>query len=193
MSVCSNTAPDGYVDNNEDTNDNRRDAREIKGLKKGKMKITYYNDDIERVQVFNINANSKIRIKQYKDQHYLALAPKGKKIALVNTSKAKVKAKKRLSKDKKYSKNAIKIADLRNDGSNEAVVISKDINDVRVVVLKIKPKKRRINKKDTLKLELAKVKPSKTKVKKKLLYLKDKNGSKLKTLFINNKYHIVER
>lgn len=217
-SVCSASIPDGYVANTSDadpdiSNGGTHDSTlgytsasdlsdtdlassqitAVAGAAEGHVLVTYSDGITYSYPVFDTTTSSLTKVKQFDNTGYiLVLQPKGKKIALVNGYTGEVIKRIQLSKKLKFTKNSLKVLDVRHDGTMNVVVTSRKSGTVKVTVLSLKKTTAHLRKRDALKLtDLSEVKVKKTKAPKKRIELKNSSGVVLQTLKVDSNYQFT--
>lgn len=238
-SVCSSTAPAGFVANSNDTNDSISNAGveidgdgvdndgdgtidevntisengehpefgstdptdttayaanivSIAGAKRGKIRVTYADNSVYVYRIFTqYDGTEKTKVKSFNATgHVVVLHPKAKKLALVNVYDGEVFDRQKLS-TKKFNKSALKMLDVRHDGSTEAVVVAKKKALVKVSVVKVKPATHALVKKDSASVQNSTIVPKKTKAVKKQLRLRNSNGAVVEWFRVTQKYKLI--
>jgi hypothetical protein len=198
ISECTLIVPVGYVSNSLDTNDSIPDPSNINaivGSVNGAITVTLSNLSTTTYPVFSLTSTKKTKVLQYENTAYiLVLHPNGKKIALVNPYTGEVIKRIVLSKKIKYTKNAMKLLDARNDGSVDVVVTSKKKGKVKVSLLTLNTETSALKKKDSISLTgEKKVVVTKTKAPKNTITLRSKKGKVQATFKVNSAYTLSNR
>ncbi|MFA6028193.1 MAG: integrin alpha [Patescibacteria group bacterium] len=189
-SVCSLTAPAGYVTNSTDTNDAIKDISTITAGDNGDITITYVNNDISTIDVFDYTGTDDVTLKQYQDNYYLALHPKAKKLALIDINALTVLSRKTLSK-KSFPTNSLKTYTLRN--KPWAVITAKNKNNkVKLSLVKIVITQEKLGKKVSASLVNKKITPSKTKKNKNTILLRSKKNKIITKYLLTKKLILKE-
>lgn len=198
VSVCSLTAPAGYVNNSSDTNDDpitsethpvygAYDAsdpdvyseaiQEVKGKEAGVITVKYADDTVYAFSVFGSGNEKNVIVERYPKSSYLiALQPGGKKIALINPFTGKKIFTKTLADDP-FEKVAMFITVI--DDTRYTIIVAQRTTAVKVSVLKVLPKKTEIKlqHKTMLKEDYVKnIVPKKSTIKDATLQLRNKEG-----------------
>ncbi len=168
---------------------------DVEGLKNGKIKLTYSDNSTEKMVVFDITETVKnTKVKQFQDDYYLVLHPRGKKVALVNVNTKEVLKKETIATTKKYPQNSLKVMELQD--RNFAVAISQKKSKVRVYIVKVLINQEKFGKDARLILTDSKVKPSRaSKYKENKIKLRGTKGKlrhTLKVNYKNKKYNIIK-
>ncbi|MFA6028182.1 MAG: integrin alpha [Patescibacteria group bacterium] len=189
-SVCSLTVPAGYVTNSTDTNDTIKDISTIIAGDNGDITITYVNNDISTIDVFDYTGTDDIILQQYQDNYYLALHPKAKKLALIDINALTVLSRKTLSK-KSFPTNSLKTYTLRN--KPWAVITAKNSkNKVKLSLVKIVITQEKLGKKVAVSLINKKITPSKTKKNKNTILLRSKKNKIITKYLLTKKINLKE-
>ncbi len=145
-------------------------------------------------QPFSVDTSKETTVLKYKSKgYYLIVQPNGKKVALFNPYNGKKVDVVQLSDDKKWKKRFILLKDIRKDGSTEAVIVLKKDKKVKVIVVRVKPKKENVIKKDSLVIQAKNTKVKKTKATKKYVNLKNSDGKIIREIRVNSKYRLKEK
>lgn len=204
-SVCSVTAPTGYVDNFNDNDDTQysiyadndpadkdtyeASVKEINGIKNGKIKVTFQDNSELKYQIFEVETDTKTKVVSYNTTGYLVvLHPYGKVLALVNVYNGEVYEQEELG-DKKFKTNNLKLFDLRADATTEAIVTSKKETTVRTTIIKIKPTKdNKLKLTDSLSLDNDVITPKTTNPQEKKIELRNEDKVVQVILTVNSDY-----
>lgn len=160
----------------------------------GAMTVTYSDNSTVSVAVFPaFTGSALVKVQVYPDSDYvLVLHPRGKKIALVNVATGEVVQRIQLSKKIRYAKNALKLLDVRHDGSIDAVVTSRTKGNGRVSLLQVNTTTGHMALKDAKVLRgAAKVVVQKTKAPKKTIVLRGRSGKILRTFAVRTAYTLA--
>jgi hypothetical protein len=203
--LCSATAPEGYVANASDfvgeeepaTDDPEAFSANIEsfdGTTAGQILVHYTNDTTETYTIFDTpDATTETKVEQYDDTGYLiVLHPKGKKLALVNVYTGEVLSKVKIS-SKKFKNRSLKIKDVREDGSLEAIVTmkkGKTKKSGRVVIVKVRTSSESLKKKDGANFESKKVRVKKTKKEENSVLLRNKNSNTILEYSVSSSYQL---
>lgn len=206
-SVCANEPPTGYVDNANDNNDQqyslyadndpadkttyKNSVTDIAGAANGQIKVTFNDGSEYLYTIFDVETDTTTAVKSFNDTGYLVvLHPKAKTVALTNVYTGEVFETETLS-DQKWKGKSLKLKDLREDGSTEAIVTGKKDADVLVTILKVNPdKSNKLGIKDNIKVQSDAVDAKKTKPKEKTIDLRNENKNVVITLKVSSEYQL---
>ncbi|MFA6027794.1 MAG: immunoglobulin-like domain-containing protein [Patescibacteria group bacterium] len=160
----------------------------VAGTTNGDILITYSSGQTEIINVFDYTTTKNTKISQHENQYYIALAANGKKVALVDIVNKSVLSTKTLSKNVKYTKNTLKLKNIRN--KDAVVIVSKKNSKILLSLLKINAGHTALSKKDQEQISNKNIKPKKTTIKKSTIYLKNKNNKVLQKYLVTKKYQL---
>lgn len=166
----------------------------ITAKKNGKILVKYADNSQYLYSIYDVDTDKETTVKSYEGKGYLLVVhPKAKKIALVNVYTGHVLEKQKLQ-DKNFKNQALKQNDFYDDGKTEAIVVAKKDEAVRITILRVKPKKdNKLKKLSALNVTQTGVKPEKTKSKKKVIELRKKDGTVLRTILVSKEYQLLEQ
>lgn len=195
-SVCSATAPTGYVENALDTDDTDSTATilgisSVTGTTNGDILVTYEDDSYIEFDVFTVTTSKETIANVVPDTSLIvAVHPKARTIALVDGSTGAVLSQKTLN-GKAHSKVKLLVKDLRSDDKYEAVVVAKrgtktvhiDLFSIKVTALKLKLR-------DAAVVKHKHIVPNKTKAKNKHIQLRRQNGKVVQDYTVSKNYKL---
>lgn len=194
--VCSFTAPEGYVTNTDDLDDTIPQVKststviKIKGAKNGKIAVALQDNTIYHYQVFGANAKGKTSVKRLNDHLVVVVQGKGKAIALVDYLTGEVDSTKQLS-TKEYKHTTLRIHTFHN--KRVAVVISSGKkSQSRLSTTRIDQTNEQLKDRSSVKIEQH-LAPSKTTIKKKQIRLHKQNKNTIATYTLNKQFNLVEQ
>jgi len=173
-SICSATAPAGYVTNSNDSDDTIKDISTITAGDNGDITITYINSETAIIHVFDYTGTDDVTLQQYQDNYYLALHPKARSLALVDINALAVLSSKKLA-DKNYKSNSLKTYTLRD--KKWAVVTAKNKKGkVKLSVIKLLINQEKLGLKLYASFENDKINASKTSNHNNIIRLRNTKG-----------------
>lgn len=163
----------------------------VVGGNHGKILVTYADDSVYKYSVYSSSTSASTSVEQYQNKGYaVVLHKKGKKAYLMNILTGE-KTKTLTLTNKNYSKSAMQLKDVRNDGKVDVVVIGKKGSRVGVYLLKVKTKTEKMNVADSVTLRNKKVNVNKTKVAGKKITLRNSKRKALQRYTVTKRYKLV--
>ena len=170
--------------------------KKVQGLTNGRLRLFCGDGTRVKWQSHFLEIDKKTRPKLYKDTNsIIVLGPNRKKIKNITGTTGEIWSSKKVGK-KTNHQGWLQIMDLRNDGKSEAVATSKDGDEVRLAIVRIKKDSLKLGKKDKITFIQPNVKPKNTKISKGKLknkiLIRDKNYNILKKIKITKKFKLKE-
>ena len=164
---------------------------QVKGRKRGKIRVTYSDQSSYIYTIFSDHVNRKTKVKQYNDLgYYVVYQANGKKVALVNAFTGEVYSRKTVNrKARRYV--GLLLTDVRRDGRTEAVVTNRKGAAVQVAIFKVNTTTQKLKKRSSVKLTDATVKPTKTRKKRNKVLLRNSHSKVRHHLNTNAHYKLT--
>lgn len=170
-------------------------VKKVTAMRRGQVKVSYTDNSKNLIKVFQTNTTKKVKIASYNSSSYIVvLGASGKKLKMLNICNGDVVDTIRVAK-KSQGHSALKLKDVRYDGSTEVMVTSTKGEWTRLSVVRVKKATKEFTKKSQNRFQTERnVAARKTKRRKRdgdhRLLVRDYLGNVVKTYKVTKKYEL---